>query len=146
MSMVDVAVSVGVGVWVGIPVPVAVCLLYAATVALGWLALLLARLDIASGLLLVGFVLTVAVFLLFLLAAVPVYDNSRQRRSMLQVVRQHEPDRKDSLPRLQSHRGGDLAAERRGDLCRLASEPVVHAVEAARQVGLDKREPIVDPV
>ncbi len=79
-------------VWVGIPVPVAVCLLYAATVALGWLALLLARLDVASGLLLVGFVLTVGTFLLFLLAAVPVYDNSRQRRSMLQVVRQHEPE------------------------------------------------------
>lgn len=79
-------------VWVGIPVPVAVCLLYAATVALGWLALLLARLDVASGLLLVGFVLTVGTFLLLLLAAVPVYDNSRQRRSMLQVVRQHEPE------------------------------------------------------
>ncbi|MGI8537283.1 MAG: MraY family glycosyltransferase [Mycobacteriales bacterium] len=79
-------------VWVGIPVPVAVCLLYAATVALGWLALLLARLDVTSGLLLVGFVLTVGTFLLLLLAAVPVYDNSRQRRSMLQVVRQHEPE------------------------------------------------------
>lgn len=79
-------------VWVGIPVPVAVCLLYAATVALGWLALLLARLDVTSGLLLVGFVLTVGTFLLGLLAAVPVYDNSRQRRAMLQVVRPHEGD------------------------------------------------------
>jgi UDP-GlcNAc:undecaprenyl-phosphate GlcNAc-1-phosphate transferase len=79
-------------VWVGIPVPVAVCLLYAATVALGWLAVILARLDTTSGLLLVGFVLTVGVFALGLLAAVPVYENSRQRRAMLQVVRQHEPE------------------------------------------------------
>ena len=79
-------------VWVGIPVPVAVCLLYATTVALGWLAVILARLDVASGLLLVGFVLTVGAFLLGLLAAVPVYENSRHRRSMLQVVRQHEPE------------------------------------------------------
>ncbi|MCW2615824.1 MAG: undecaprenyl/decaprenyl-phosphate alpha-N-acetylglucosaminyl 1-phosphate transferase [Frankiales bacterium] len=79
-------------VWVGIPVPVAVCLLYAATVALGWLAVLLARLDVTSGLLLVAFVLTVGTFLLGLLAAVPVYDNSRQRRAMLQVVRPHEPE------------------------------------------------------
>ncbi len=77
-------------VWVGIPVPVAVCLLYAATIALGWLALILARLDTTSGLLLVGFVLTVGTFVLGLLAAVPVYENSRQRRAMLQVVRPHE--------------------------------------------------------
>ena len=79
-------------VWVGVPVPVAVCLLYATTVALGWLAVLLARLDVTSGLLLVGFVLTVGTFLMGLLAAVPVYDNSRQRKVMLQVVRPHEPE------------------------------------------------------
>ena len=84
-------------VWVGIPVPVSVCLLYATTVALGWLAVLLARLDVASGLLLVGFVLTAGAFLLGLLGAVPVYDNSRQRRAMLQVVRPHERDA-DPLP------------------------------------------------
>ena len=77
-------------VWVGIPVPVSVCLLYATTLALGWLAVLLARQDVASGLLLVGFVLTAGAFLLGLLAAVPVYDNSRQRAAMLQVVRPHE--------------------------------------------------------
>ena len=79
-------------VQVGVPVPVAVCLLYATAVSLGWLAVLLARLDTVSGLLLVAFVLTAGVLLLGLLAAVPVYDNSRQRRAMLQVVRQHEPD------------------------------------------------------
>ncbi len=72
--------------------PVAVCLLYAAGICLGWLAVLLARLDTTSGLILVGFVLTIGVFLLGLLAAVPVYDNSRQRRSMLRVVREHEPE------------------------------------------------------
>ncbi|MCA1712113.1 MAG: undecaprenyl/decaprenyl-phosphate alpha-N-acetylglucosaminyl 1-phosphate transferase [Actinobacteria bacterium] len=79
-------------VWVGIPVPVAVCLLYAAGICLAWLAVLLARLDTVSGLVLVAFVLTVGTFLLGLLAAVPVYDNSRQRRSMLRVVREHDPE------------------------------------------------------
>jgi UDP-GlcNAc:undecaprenyl-phosphate GlcNAc-1-phosphate transferase len=79
-------------VWVGIPVPVAVCLLYAAAVCLGWLAILLARLDTTSGLLLVGFVITVGLFLLALLAAVPVYENSRQRRAMLRVVREHDEE------------------------------------------------------
>ena len=52
----------------------------------------LARLDTTSGLLLVGFVLTVGTFLLGLLAAVPVYENSRQRRAMLRVVREHDPE------------------------------------------------------
>jgi UDP-GlcNAc:undecaprenyl-phosphate GlcNAc-1-phosphate transferase len=83
-------------VWVGVPVPVAVCLLYAAGIFLGWLAILLARLDTTSGLLLVAFVLTVGVFLLGLLAAVPVYENSRQRRAMLRVVREHDPEEQAS--------------------------------------------------
>jgi UDP-GlcNAc:undecaprenyl-phosphate GlcNAc-1-phosphate transferase len=79
-------------VWVGIPVPVAVCLMYAAGICLGWLAVLLARLDTVSGLLLVGLVFAVGTFLLGLLAAVPVYENSRQRRTMLRVVREHETE------------------------------------------------------
>ncbi|GAC1441607.1 MAG: MraY family glycosyltransferase [Mycobacteriales bacterium] len=79
-------------VWVGIPVPIAVCLLYAAGIFLAWLAVLLARLDTVSGLVLVSFVLTVGLFLLGLLAAVPVYENSRQRRAMLRVVREHDPE------------------------------------------------------
>jgi UDP-GlcNAc:undecaprenyl-phosphate GlcNAc-1-phosphate transferase len=83
-------------VWVGIPVPVAVCLLYATAVALGWLALLLARLDTLSGLLLIGFVLTCGTFLLGLLSAVPVYDNSKQRQVMLRVVRDHDPEQRAS--------------------------------------------------
>ena len=79
-------------VWIGIPVPIAVCLLYGTSIALGWMALLLTRLDVTSGLILIAFVLTVGACLIFLLAAVPVYDNSRQRRVMLQVVQQHEPE------------------------------------------------------
>jgi UDP-GlcNAc:undecaprenyl-phosphate GlcNAc-1-phosphate transferase len=79
-------------VWVGIPVPVTVWLMYAAAISLGWLAILLSRLDTVSGLLLVGFVLTAGALLMGLLAAVPVYENSRQRRAMLQVVRHHEPE------------------------------------------------------
>ena len=79
-------------VWVGVPVPVAVCLLYAAGVCLGWLGILLARLDTTSGLLLVAFVMTVGLFLLVLLAAVPVYENSRQRRAMLRVVRERDQE------------------------------------------------------
>ena len=83
-------------VWVGVPVPVAVCLLYATGVALGWLAVLLARLDTVSGLLLVAFVLAVGVFLMGLLSAVPVYENSKQRQVMLRVVHDHEPEEKAS--------------------------------------------------
>jgi hypothetical protein len=78
-------------VWAGTPVPVAVCLLHAASVALEWLALIPAHVDTTSGLLPVVFVLTVGTLLLGLLA-VPAYENSSQRRSMLQVVRQHEPE------------------------------------------------------
>ncbi len=81
-------------VYVGLPVPVTVCLLYATAVALGWLALLLARLDTLSGLLLVGFVLSVGLFLMGLLSVVPVYDNSRQRTTMLRVVRDHDPEQR----------------------------------------------------
>jgi UDP-GlcNAc:undecaprenyl-phosphate GlcNAc-1-phosphate transferase len=79
-------------VWVGIPVPIAVILLYAAGVCLGWLAVLLARLDTISGLLLIGLVFGIGTFLLGLLAAVPVYENSRQRRAMLRVVREHDEE------------------------------------------------------
>ena len=80
-------------VWVGIPVPVSVSLIYAAGLGLGWLALVLARIeDSATGLLLVGFTLSFAAFAFVLLGRVPVYANSRQRQSMLQMVRMHEPE------------------------------------------------------
>ncbi|MBK5305880.1 MAG: undecaprenyl/decaprenyl-phosphate alpha-N-acetylglucosaminyl 1-phosphate transferase [Frankiaceae bacterium] len=77
-------------VWVGIPVPVSVGLIYGLAVSLGFLGVLLARLDTTSGLMLVGFVLTVGLGTMVLLSAVPVYDSSRQRQAMLRVVREHE--------------------------------------------------------
>jgi UDP-GlcNAc:undecaprenyl-phosphate GlcNAc-1-phosphate transferase len=74
-------------VFVGVPVPVAVTLIYGVAVGLGWLAVLLARLDVVSGLLLVGFVSASGAFMMGLLNAVPVYENSRQRDVMIRVVR-----------------------------------------------------------
>ena len=79
-------------VWVGIPVPVSVGLIYAVAASLGFLAVLLARLDTVSGLMLVGFVLVVGAGVLALLSAVPVYETSRRRQAMLRVVREHEPE------------------------------------------------------
>lgn len=83
-------------VWIGIPVPVAVVLLYGAAISLGWLALILVRLDTSAGALLVGFVITVGFGLMRLLAAVPVYANSRQRQTMLRLVKRHEPEPPES--------------------------------------------------
>lgn len=77
-------------VWVGIPVPVSVGLIYAVAASLGFLGVLLTRLDTVSGLMLVGFVLVVAVGVMALLSVVPVYESSRQRQAMLRVVRGHE--------------------------------------------------------
>jgi UDP-GlcNAc:undecaprenyl-phosphate GlcNAc-1-phosphate transferase len=77
-------------VWVGIPVPVSVGLIYGLAASLGFLGMLLARLDRTSGLMLVGFVMTVALGTMALLSSVPVYDSSRQRQAMLRVVREHE--------------------------------------------------------
>ena len=79
-------------VWVGIPVPVSVGLIYGVAASLGFLGVLLARLDQTSGLMLVGFVLTVGLAAFALLSAVPVYETSRQRQAMLRVVRRHEPE------------------------------------------------------
>jgi len=64
-------------VTIGLPVPIAVGLIAIASLAHGWVALLVFRVDAISGLLLV--VLTALFDLLFfaLLAKVPVYDNSR---------------------------------------------------------------------
>jgi UDP-GlcNAc:undecaprenyl-phosphate GlcNAc-1-phosphate transferase len=62
---------------VGLPVPIAVGLIAIASLAHGWVALLVFRIDPISGLLLV--ILTALFDLLFfaLLAKIPVYDNSR---------------------------------------------------------------------
>jgi UDP-GlcNAc:undecaprenyl-phosphate/decaprenyl-phosphate GlcNAc-1-phosphate transferase len=77
-------------VWLGLPVPVTVGLVWGTAAALGWLALLLRQLETRPGLMLVAFVLAAGVALLALLRAVPVYENSRQRRSMVRLVREHE--------------------------------------------------------
>jgi UDP-GlcNAc:undecaprenyl-phosphate GlcNAc-1-phosphate transferase len=77
-------------VWVGIPVPISVGMIYALATSLGFLGLLLSRLDLTSGLMLVGFVLAVGLGTFVLLSAVPVYDSSKRRQAMLKVVRQHE--------------------------------------------------------
>jgi UDP-GlcNAc:undecaprenyl-phosphate GlcNAc-1-phosphate transferase len=75
---------------VGIPVPVAVGLLYGLALSLSWLAVVLARLDTATGLLLVAFVMTVGAGTFALLSAVPVYASSRQKATMFRLVREHE--------------------------------------------------------
>lgn len=77
-------------VFIGIPVPVAVTLIYGGAIALSWLSVIVSRLDVVSGLLLIGFVVCVGVFFAVLLSAVPVYDNSKKRLAMLRVVREHE--------------------------------------------------------
>lgn len=83
-------------VWIGLPVAVSVGLIYGASVALGWLAIVVARVDLTSAMLLVAFVLGIGIVLLALLYTVPVYENSRARRHMIRLVRSHdvEPLRK----------------------------------------------------
>ena len=78
-------------VFVGLPVPVAVGIIYATALALGWLALVLRQLATGPGLMLVGFVLAAGLGLLLLLRAVPVYDNSKRRRTMVRLVTEHDP-------------------------------------------------------
>lgn len=79
-------------VYLGVPVPVTVALIYGGAAALGWLALILTRVDAVTGLLLGIFVVLVGGFFMVLLSAVPVYENSRRRTAMVQVVRDHEPE------------------------------------------------------
>lgn len=77
-------------VLVGIPVRGAVALIYAAGIALGWLAIVMSRLDITTGFILMGFVLTVAAFAGIMLGLVPVYEKSKRRRMMIMEVLPHE--------------------------------------------------------
>lgn len=80
-------------VFVGVPVPAAVGLIYAAAVSMSWLALITSRVDRGTGFLLMGFVITAALFVGTLLGIVPVYETSTRRRMMLQEVlpREVEP-------------------------------------------------------
>ncbi len=64
---------------VGMPVPVAVGLIAMASLAHGWVALLVFRIDTTSAVLLLGLTGLFDLFFFALLAKVPVYDNSRGR-------------------------------------------------------------------
>ena len=79
-------------VYVGIPVPVSVGLIYGLAASVGFLGLLLSRLDRTSAIMLVAFVLTIGLGVFVLLSAVPVYESSRKRQRMLRVVQVHEPE------------------------------------------------------
>ena len=64
---------------IGLPVPVAVGIIALASLAHGWVALLVFRIDRLSALLLLGLTALFDLFFFALLAKVPVYDNSRGR-------------------------------------------------------------------
>lgn len=79
-------------VFLGISVPGAVALIYGSGVALGWLGLVMSRIDVTSGLLLMSLVLVVSLFLLVILGSIPVHGNSRRKRMMvMQTVAHEEP-------------------------------------------------------
>jgi UDP-GlcNAc:undecaprenyl-phosphate GlcNAc-1-phosphate transferase len=79
-------------VFIGIPVPAAVMLIYLVAASLGCLGLVLSRVDRTTGLILLGWITTVAALLGVLLSLVPVYATSRRRHVMLQEVRRHDAD------------------------------------------------------
>lgn len=86
-------------VFVGIPVPATVALIYAGQISLGWLAIVMSRLDVATGYMLMAFVIAIGIFFGILLARVPVYDHSTRRRMMIQEVQAHEPGPKNTARR-----------------------------------------------
>jgi len=73
-------------VTVGIPVPAAVALIYLAAASLGWLAVVMARSDLTTGLVMAAWLAAFAAVLGFLLTRVPVYDNCRHRHLVLTEV------------------------------------------------------------
>lgn len=77
-------------VFVGIPVPATVALIYAGAISVGWLGLVLSRVDQVTGYVLAGWVVCVAAFLGGLLGRTPVYESSKRRRLMIQEVFEHE--------------------------------------------------------
>jgi UDP-GlcNAc:undecaprenyl-phosphate GlcNAc-1-phosphate transferase len=79
-------------VWIGLPVPVAVGLIYATGIALGWIALVVERADATVAAMLAGFAAVTGVFLFILLSKIPVYENSKDRQSMIRLVRAHESE------------------------------------------------------
>lgn len=79
-------------VMIGIPVPATVALIYLGAASLGWLGLIMSRLDQTTGLLLAFWVLAIASFLGIMLSRVPVYETSRRRHLMLTEVARHETE------------------------------------------------------
>ncbi|MGH9017035.1 MAG: MraY family glycosyltransferase [Acidimicrobiales bacterium] len=79
-------------VFVGLPVPGAVALIYAFTMATGWLGVIMAQVSRGTSFLLAGWVAAIAVFLGVMLGMVPVYETSRRRHYMLREVEAHEPE------------------------------------------------------
>jgi UDP-GlcNAc:undecaprenyl-phosphate GlcNAc-1-phosphate transferase len=79
-------------VFIGLPVPVSVGLIYGGAISVGWLALVLSRVDRGAGLLLLGWIAAVMAFLGVMLSRIPVYESSRRRHLMLQEVRRHESE------------------------------------------------------
>lgn len=77
-------------VFVGLSVPTAVSLVYAAGISLGWLAIVMSRVDRTSGFILMGLAVTVSAFMGTLLGRVPVYSTSKRRRLMIREVMPHE--------------------------------------------------------
>lgn len=78
-------------VFIGLKVPVAVGLIYLGSVALGWLGLVLSRVnDRLTAYLLAGLALTMSIVLGVLLGRVPVYERSRRRRLMIVEAAAHE--------------------------------------------------------
>jgi len=90
-------------VFVGLPVPAAIALIYAFTMATGWLGVIMSQVSRGTSFLLAGWVAAIAAFLGIALGTVPVYETSRRRHYMLQEVRSHEPEpmpRSEPGPRL----------------------------------------------
>jgi UDP-GlcNAc:undecaprenyl-phosphate GlcNAc-1-phosphate transferase len=79
-------------VFLGLPVPAAVALIYAFTMATGWLGVIMSQVSRGTSFLLAGWVGSIAAFLGVLLGTVPVYETSRRRHYMLQEVKAHETE------------------------------------------------------
>ena len=79
-------------VFVGVSVRATVVAIYGVTFGLGWLALVMSRLDTGTAWLLMGFVVTAGLVAGVLLSLIPVYESSRRRHLMIQEVVRHEPE------------------------------------------------------
>lgn len=78
-------------VFIGIPVPVTVALIYAAGATLGWVGIVVSRIDSTTSIMLASLIFGIALFLGVLLSLVPIYEHSRRRRLVLTEVARHDP-------------------------------------------------------